>query len=196
MPNNDIFELNVDSTLSGQNLTNTFHLKQTGSDGTGDARTAVNLWWVEHFRAEWLDCLSFQFTEVQTRVRRIQPTQTQALIVADVEPGTIAVETLPPQSCMIIRCHATPSARRGTGHTKLSGATIDSCANGKINNAQRLLNIAFANQLQAGHTEATTGYVFHMGVYSQVDTICRLIEKAEALVRIKTVHSRSVGVGS
>lgn len=196
MPANDIFELNVDQTLSGQNITNTYHAKQTSADGTGDARTALHLWWVEHFQTEFLNCVSANLATIQTRVRRIKPTETQSLTTAMAANGGQSDEHLPPQSCMIMRQHATPSGRRGTGHVKISGVGVSAVQFGKIDNAQRLLNILFGNEMEAGHTETTTGYVFHLGVYSQVDTICRLIEKAESLTRIKTVHSRSVGVGS
>jgi len=196
MPANDVYEMAIDHTLAGQNLTSVYHAKQIGVDGTGDGRAAMHLWWEEHFEALFLACVSINLVLVQSRIRQLQAVETQSLITALAGAGGIAIDQLPPQSCAILRTHATPLLRRGTGHVKMSGITVDHTDAGRIDAALFALIAAFGVPMETDKTEATTGYVFHMSVLSQVDDIARPILKTESLTRIKTVHSRSVGVGS
>ena len=196
MPANDVYELSIDQLLQGQNLTNVHHCIQIGSDGTGDARAAVTLWWDEHFKENWLDCIVTAVSMVQTRVRRLQPTQTQTLITAATGDGDVLGEGLPSQSCGIIRTYAVPLARRGTGHVKVPGIDIAVTAAGKIDAATESIWNAFAVEMQTDLTETTTGYIFRMGVYSTIDEVLRPIVLAKARPRIKTCHSRSMGVGN
>ena len=195
MPANDVFELAVDQLIRAQNITNVYHCIQVGSDGTGDARDAVALWWDEHFKENYLDCVVTDLAMVQTRVRRIQPTQTQTTTTAATGDGDILETALPSQSCAILRTYAVPLARRGTGHVKICGIGISSTGNGAIDSSLETTINAFAAEMQQDQTETTTGYIFRMGVYSTIDEVLRPIVLAKARPRIKTVHSRSMGVG-
>lgn len=196
MPANDVFEMSVDQTLENQNLTNLYHFIQTSSDGSGDARAAVNALWTLIWKTLYLATVTAAVDMIQTRVRRIQPTQTQTLITANAGAGAIVGEALPPQSCAILRQYATPLARRGTGHVKISGIDVAASESGRIDVAQETLINAFAAPMTSDQTEVASGYVFRMGVYSQVDQVLRPIQSALALGRIKTVYSRSIGVGT
>ena len=196
MPDGDISELNVDATLAGQNVCNVHHFVQVGSDGTGDARTGVADMWIEDFQAVFLDCLSDQFALSQLRARRIQPTQTQSLITAAAGAGDLATEPLPNQSCAILRQHAVPLLRRGTGHVKLSGITVDNVSDGRISTALAILIDLFAAKMIADQTDSGSGYTFRSAVYSSVDSIARKIVRVATLGAVKTVYSRSLGVGS
>jgi len=196
MPANDVFEMSVDQTLDSQNLTNVYHFIQTSSDGTGDARSALNALWTLIWKTLYLATVTGAVNMIQTRVRRLHPVQTQTLITANAGAGGIAAESLPPQSCAILRQYATPLARRGTGHVKISGIDVAASESGRIDAAQETLLNAFGAPMASDQTEVASGYVFRMGVYSSIDEQLRPIQSALALGRIKTVYSRSIGVGT
>lgn len=196
MPSGDIYEVNVDATLAGQNVCNVHHFKQIGSDGSGDARTAVANMWNTHFKPEFLLCLTDQFAMTQYRVRRIEPTETQSLITATTGTGALAAEPLPNQSCAILRQLAVPLLRRGTGHVKMSGITIGNVSEGRILDTLKTLIEAYAAKMISDQTDAISGFTFREGVYSTVDQILRIIVRTAVLGTVKTVYSRSIGVGS
>lgn len=195
MPAGDIYELNVDATLAGQAITNTFHFLQIGGDGTGDGRIACDNIWPASLETSWLASLCTNYFQTNTRVRRIKPTETQALITNNVGVGAMVEEALPPQACIILREHATPSGRKGTGHIKISGCPLGDVFEGRINASLSATLTTFATNLGSPITDVATGYVFHASVYSQIDAVARPILNAFPMSRVKTVYSREVGIG-
>lgn len=196
MPDGDIYEINVDGTVAGQNICNVHHFVQVGSDGTGDARTALATLWNDVYKAKFLDCLADAYALQQYRVRQLKPVETQSLVTAASGAGDIAIEPLPNQNCAILRQYAVPLLRRGTGHVKLSPIPITFGSEGRIDDAMATLMDVFGAVMEADQTESGSGYVFRSGVYSLVDFILRKIVSTQAVGPIKTVYSRSIGVGS
>lgn len=195
MPAGDIYELNVDQQIAGQDITNVYHFKQIGADGTGDAREAVDAMWDTVFKGAYLACVTDQTTLDQYRVRRISPTTTQSQITTAVGTGVETGEGLPTQSCAILRCAALPSGRKGTGHVKISGVLMDFISQGRIDTALEALMVTFGALMESNQTDAGSGYVFRQVVWSIIDSVARDILSARPTARIKTVHSRQIGVG-
>ncbi len=196
MPDGDVYEINVDGTLDSQNICNVHHFVQVGSDGTGDARAALAVLWNDKFKAKFLDCLSDQYDQTTYRVRQLQPVETQSLVTTAVGQGQVASEPIPTQSCAILRQHAIPSGRKGTGHVKLSGISITHYQEGRITEALQTLLEIFGAVMESNQTESGSGFVFRSGVYSIADSVLRTVVKAVAVGAIKTVYSRQIGVGS
>lgn len=196
MAANDIYELNADLTYAGQALNNTFHFRQEGTDGTGDGRTGCMDMFIEDLQTEYLNCMVDEVNLVQLRCRKIKPTETQSLITAVGSTGTIITEGYPPQTAAILREHAEPLLRRGTGHIKLSGVPIAGAINGRLDAAHLALLTLLGAKLKQNQTDSTSGFTFRAGVYSLVDSIIRDILVTVSTPRLKTVYSRSVGVGA
>jgi hypothetical protein len=182
-------------TFNGQNVTNVQHFTQVGDDGTGDARNAIAQIWDDDFRVTLKAVLNGTVNIVQTRIRRIQPTQTQQLITAIGELGDGSGPAYPTGSCVIIRLMSISSGRKGTGGVKICGMNNTDIALGR-------LNVAAANKLQTHanvyadtYTDSGSNYVMVPVVYSRIDNVGREILSAVILTRVKTVHSRQVGVG-
>ena len=195
MPAGDVYELAVDQTIAGQAITNVYHFKQVGGDGTGDGRNAVDAMWDAVYKATYLAILTDQVTINQYRTRRIHPTTTQTITTATTGDGDVAEEGLPTQSCAILRCSAIPLGRKGTGHVKLAGIPISAVTEGRLDSAIQALIRAFGEFMEANQTDAGSGFVFRQVVWSIVDSIAREIVSARTTSRIKTVHSRQIGVG-
>lgn len=195
MPDGDVFECSVDQTLAGQNITNVYHFIQVGSDGSGDARSALRDMWNFFYKVKFLDCVVTDVALVQARIRRISPTQTQTLTSALTGSGDIGVESLPSQSCAILRCYAIPSGRKGTGHVKLSGIANTLVAAGRISASLLAIIRLYGQVMETDHADAGSGFVFRQVVWSIVDSVAREIVQARPTGVVKTVHSRQIGVG-
>lgn len=196
MPDGDIFEINIDGTIANQNVCNVHHFVQIGSDGTGDARTALHVLWQDTFEPVFLPCLASAYDLVQSRTRRIQPTETQSLVAALAGSGSDIAEPLPTQTCAILRQYGIPAGRKGTGHVKLSPLPITEVEDGRISVAQAILMDTYGDEMIVDQTEVGSGYVFRSGVYSLVDNVLRKIQRYASIGPVKTCYSRSIGTGS
>lgn len=196
MPSGDVYSVSIDQTFQSQNLSNVVHFIQVGSDGTGDARDALATVWEAEFKTTLLACMIGDVEIDQLRIRRIHPTTTQAKIEAINEQGSQSGVGMPVGSCAICRFSTQSSGRKGTGFTKVAGASIDFVQDGRADLAYALLLQAYADEFIQDYTDAGTGYVFHAAVWSKIDLVARPIEIGIALTRIKTIHSRQIGVGS
>lgn len=198
MPSGDIFECNVDHTYAGQNLTNVLHFLQVGDDGTGSALVAISGIWVTNFKNPHVALLVDSVNIVQLRIRKVQPTQTQQLIFPIGQVGDVVQNGLPPQQCAILEQKGQrggAKGRRGAGHMKISGVPVTVVDTGRINENyagdMNTLGDVFQEQLIDG----PSGYKFDSIVLSQLDGFARVILFSGPTSRIRTVYSRSIGVG-
>ncbi len=199
MPALDVYECNVDQTFAGQNMVNVLYFQQIGIDGTGDARNAITALWVVHFKDPHLELMVDSATIVQLRVRRVAPTQTQQLLFAVGVAGIQSGEAIPPQQCAILSqkgIRGGVKGRRGAGHMKISAVSVASVDTGRVNTAyaakMNLLGVPFTQQI----TDGGSGYKFDSVILSPSDSVARRIISSGSTSRIRTVYSRSPGVGT
>lgn len=198
MPDGDIFELNVDHTYNGQNLTNVLHFEQDGTDGSGSNLEALELVWFDNFRVPHKALLVDSVNIVQLRARRLFPTQTQQRLLAINESGDVAEIGLPPQQCAILSQKGErggPKGRRGAGHMKISGVPITEVDTGRVSAAYATLMNTLGLVFMAKLTNPISGFTFDSVTLSTVDDVARVIEQSFSTSRIRTVYSRSIGVG-
>lgn len=198
MPEGDIYEVNVDQTYNGQNLVNVLHFIQDGTDGSGSAREALGDIWVDNFQLPHLALMVTNVTIVQLRIRKLLPTQTQQFLRTINATGSQIESGLPPQQCAIISQKGQrggPKGRRGAGHMKVSGVPLGATDAGRVNlnyaTDMNTLGLVFADKL----TDMATGFTFDSCVLSAVDSVARVIVHSGSTSRIRTVYSRSIGVG-
>ncbi len=196
MASGDIYELTVDQTYGGQDIVNVHHFVQIGDDGSGDARDALTKMWDDDFKTPFLAVVVDVLNVVQVKARRLFPTQTQQFFLAVGETGTQVQTGLPPQQCAILAQVGTRFGNRGRGYMKISGVPITEVDSGRITAAYATLLNTLGTEHSTNHTASPSGYVFHGAVLSSVDDVARQIQKAGGTSRIKTVYSRSIGVGS
>ncbi len=199
MPNNDVFELNVDHTYNGQNLTNVLHFRQSGTDGSGSVLEALELVWFDNFRGPHKDLLVVDVNIVQLRARQLFPVQTQQRLLPINETGTISEIGLPPQQCAILSQKAErggPKGRRGAGHMKISGVPVTEVDTGRVTLAYATLLNTLGAVFMERITNPISGFVFDSVTLSAIDDVARRIEQSFATSRIRTVYSRSIGVGT
>lgn len=195
MAKDDIYELTVRSIINQQNVVNVHHFKQSQDDGSGSALDALDEIWNAAFKTEFLELLVDTLQVVDISIRRIKPTQTQPTVFAVGSFGTTAIAGLPTHCCAIVRQQAQPDGRKGTGHVKIPAPPITAVESGRVNAAYATLLNTYAENFEAEQV-ATSGYRFDPSVYSQVDNVARKILKARGLARVKTCHSRQIGVGA
>lgn len=195
MPASDIFELNVDMTWNGQNCVNVHHFTQVGADGSGTWQAALQSVWEDNYKAPLLDMMVTAVLVVQTRMRRLFPTQTQQTIVSVAENGDLLDIGVPTHCAVLLRQRGFPTGRKGTGGVKLCGAPAGEVLNGRITVAHAAKVATYGNVSEANIVDGATGYTFRSGVLSQVDDVFRAIEKSQVTPRVVTVHSRQIGVG-
>lgn len=198
MADNDIYELNVDMTYSGQNLVNVYHFQQDGTDGTGTGRAALAAIWVANFKAPHVALLVSAVNTVQLRIRQLFPFQTQQLIFPIGALGDTIDNGLAPQQCAILNQKGErggPKGRRGAGHMKISGVPASASAAGRVNDAYAELMNTLGTVFSSKLTDAGSGYTFDSVILSGVDDVPREILSSGSTSRIRTVYSRSIGVG-
>lgn len=198
MPSGDIFECNVDQTYAGQNMTNVLHFQQVGDDGTGTALVAISGIWVVFFKNLHAALLVDAVNIVQLRIRQVLPIQTQQLIFPIGQQGDVTEGGLPPQQCAILQQKGQRGGvkgRRGAGHMKISGVPDNVVDTGRINanyaGDMNALGDEFAKQI----TDSPSGFKFDSVVLSQIDDVARVIQFSGPASRIRTVYSRTIGVG-
>lgn len=191
----DILECNIDMTYSGQDVTNVLHFIQVGADGAGDVREALATLWEDHYKTTFLALLVNAVSVVQLRIRKLYPTQTQQHLAPILEGGDSVANGMPPNCCAIMRCASVRDGRKGVGFMKITGVPQDAVNEGRINLAYGALVNAHGAVYEDDQTESGSGFVFRSVVYSVIDNVGRAILKAGATSRVKTVYSRSAGVG-
>lgn len=193
MPANDIYELSVDAIYGGENMTTVIHWTQIGSDGTGDARSALNEMWVALFDTKQRGCQVGTVVHFQQRIRRLFPTQTQSLIVANSGNGGVSGLGLPTNQCAILRMYGDLSGRRGIGHQKMYGVANQFVRHGRVSISFRDLMQQYGDVFKTDSV-AGGGYKFRAGILG-VDNVLRKVQKVDPLAVIKQIHSRSANVG-
>lgn len=195
MPANDVFELSVDAIYNTEGMTNVMHFQQVGADGTGDARDALLAIWLGTFDTSQRACQVDSVVHFQDRCRRVLPTQTQTIQVANSGVGTVVGNGLPTNQCAILRLYGALSGRKGVGHQKMYGVGVAFQLAGRLSLAWRDKVEAYAAPFPFNQTHIPTGYVFRAGVLGN-DGVLRQVQGTDALPRVKTVYSRSSRVGS
>ncbi len=191
----DIYELTTRMTIFTQNVVNVHHLLQSRADGSGKAEDAIDVIWNAIFKTAFKDVMTGDVTIVDLSIRRIKPTQTQPTVYAVGESGSIMSGTLPSNCCAIVRQFAQPAGRKGSGHVKIVGVPQDNINEGRVNAAYATLLNTYGTKFAAEVVDAASGYGFDPAVYSTIDSVARPILKAGAASRVRTVHSRQIGVG-
>jgi len=194
MPNGDIYELTVRSTYASQNIVNVHHFVQNQADGTGTAEDSLDEIWQAGFKIAFADLFTAEMNVVDLSIRRIKPTQTQPTVYPVSQIGSFMGDGLPPQCCALVRQSAEPAGRKGSGSVKICCVPLTETHEGRISAAYATLMNTYGAKFVPEYV-ATTGYRFNAAVYSQIDNVARPILKAGAASRIRTVHSRQIGVG-
>ncbi len=195
MADGDIYELTVRQTLNSQNISNVHHFKQVGDDGTGTAEFALDAIWNAGFKDLYKQVVTLLTFITDLSIRQIQTVQTQPTVFPVAESGDDVSTALPTHCCAILRQKAEPDGRKGSGHMKIAGPPITAANEGRINLVYATLLKALGDAYESQHTDVASGYSFDPVVYSQVDQVGRKILKSTPLTRLRTCHSRQVGVG-
>ncbi len=195
MPANDIFELQVNMTHSGQNVTNVHHFIQVGVDGTGTWQDALKQIWLDNYKDILRALMVVAVNIVEIKLRKLFPVQTQQTASNIGEAGLVLTTGMPTHAAALIRQRATPSGRKGTGGVKICGVPIAEVDEGKISESYRDDMLTYGNISESDITDGGSGYTFRSGVLSNVDNVLRKIVKSMPTPRIVTVHSRQIGVG-
>lgn len=191
MPAGDIYEASYNATYVGQNIASVFHFVQIGSDGAGDARTSVNLMFLNQFETPYLLGLTNGIVSSAIRTRRLFPTQTQAETLALSGVGSVLTDGLPPNQVGILRTYGPLLGRRGIGRIVVTGIPIEDVNEGRINVDQFTFRNVLAAALELDQSDGATAYLWHAAVLSRVDGIARQINHAGILSQIKNLRSRT-----
>ena len=195
MAANDVYSLSLDSLYNGQNTVNVMHFKQVGADGTGDARNSLNIMFDITLRTLFEPLFTDETTMVQTRARRLFPTETQTLTGALGDPGTETSNGLPPQCCAILRLVGNRGAGRGSGSLKLGQIGEGFVDEGRVDASYVALAQSLGNQLAQDIVEGTFNWTWRCVIWNPGDNTFITVQAARPATRIRTVHSRQLGVG-
>lgn len=190
----DVYELTIDMGWGGQAISNVHHFVQVGGDGSGDGRIGLAAMWTAVFETPFLGLLVDEVEVLQSRSRRLLPTQTQSILTGIGAPGLVSEFGIPPNQCAILREYGVLDGRKGVGHIKLPGVAVIFVLNGHVNGAYVALAELFGDLLEADQTDPGSGYVFRAAVLG-TDDVARKVQKTKQMGRVKTVYSRTIGVG-
>jgi hypothetical protein len=194
MPAGDIYEMAVDQQFANQQISNIHHFIQIGVDGLGDGREGLATVWVSEFEPPYLNLISSQVDVLQTRIRRLFPTQTQQSFDSRNVPGNVVGNPLPTNQCSILREYAIPDGRKGVGHVKIPGVDNVFVNEGRVNGSYVGIAEIFGNVFEVDQTVPIQGWVFRACVLG-TDDVARQIQRTRMTSRIKQIRSRTVGVG-
>lgn len=194
MPAGDVYELTIDSTYNAQSIANVLHFTQIGADGGGLGEEAVPAMFASVFLQPWaaMICNTYQF--LQSRCRRITPTETQQFVSPINVFGDDVRQDSPTHLTAILRTYGTTTGRKGTGGIKFCGFSIDSYREGRIGGPFAGLGKVLGELMELDQSDVGSGYIFHASVFSRIDKVARQIQKTVMLPRLKTVRSRQLGV--
>ncbi len=190
----DVYECTAEMDFNAQQITNGYHFVQIGADGTGDPRQAVANVWIANFEAPLLAALSSQVTVNVLRIRRVLPTQTQALVATIGTAGDVAGQPLPTNQVSVLRLYATKSGRKGIGNMRLPGVDNVFVNEGVVNAAYVGITELFGDAFEANQTDGPTSFVFRSCVLG-TDAVARQVQRALMTSRIKQLRSRTIGQG-
>jgi len=194
MAKDDIYETTVRQTFAGQNIVNVHHFLQSRVDGSGKAEDALDFLWNNIFKQAHLEICTGDLTIVDISIRRIKPTQTQPTVYPVGAAGLIMSNTLPPQCTVLVRQFAEPAGRKGTGSVKICALPGDEIFEGRVSESYLTLLNTYGSKF-LGEVVLPSAYAFYSAVYSQIDKVARPILKGVGSARVRTVHSRQIGVG-
>lgn len=191
MPAGDVYECAYDLTYAGQNITTVFHFAQVSSDGAGDARDSCALMFFNQMVTPYLLALNDGLVSQGTRIRRIFPTETQALTSTFNDAGSVVQAGLPPNQVGILRTYGPLTGRRGIGRIMIPAIIEEDVQHGRLNIDQLTFRNVLAAALEIDQVDGTTAYIWHAAVFSRLDNIARQINSAGMLTQIKNLRSRT-----
>jgi len=192
----DVYELRLNWLQANQKLATVMHAVQHDGDGTGDGRTAVLGVWGDNLQVPLLALLSSELLLASAQCRKIKPTKTQPFFDTVNDPGTISSEALPPNSCYLINTYGQTTGRKGNGRMYIPGVPRSAQNNGRILSSFVTGLQTWANLLNNVYEGDPSGFHFKFCVYSYADLTARIIRISQLETEIRTLRSRTVGVGS
>lgn len=189
---NDVFELVLGMTQSGQKMVNRFYYKQDGADGglapEEALKNAFVLTMVPAYQAVTCTALSFE----TIRIRKVQPVEGGSFVWAVDEPGTIVEDPIPPNGVVIIAFFTSLLTRQGRGRMHVSGIPDSWTEHGVLFATQYALYDVLADLFVAQLPAAGGNPAFDCGLKGALAADFKNISEARPRNRVFTLRSRSM----
>lgn len=187
---NDIFRATIGMNVKGQKIVNVLHLQQTSADGALAPNKDVCAAIIEDLLPTYQACCSNDLTFESVRAHKVSP----AIGGTYVEPvaataGTVAQDTLPPNSAVVATLYSVTYTRQGRGRIFMSGVPDTFNATGCLTNAASAIYVTFLNKLLTT-IQGGTGATFTIGVWSTVSATFHQFTSHELRAAINTLRSR------
>jgi len=193
MPAGDTYELDLEALYQGQAVVNVFHFFQVGGDGTGDVRQSLANAFALVLQPLIVSNLVEEYVTQQFRVRGVDGSETQTLLVLDTTTGGIIDDGLPPNSVLMTRNYGLRDALKGTGRTCWTGIAETDQEKGVMKLVPLAGWVAYENAAKDTIEDPALGWDFQLAVRSPSDEIFRPVLRLETQPRLRTLRSRTIG---
>jgi len=195
MAQNDVFELRVNYVMNSQKMVNVHHFVNDSAAGTGDEPSALADVFNNDFVPVLTTALTDSITVASISARGVGAAQTQYVEVDASSPGAIASQPLPTNIAGVISMYTGGILPRDRGRVYIPGLPEAGQDRGVVSVATYSNLNDYAFLFNDDHTDAATGYVFHMVVWSPAFPAVRQVQLAVPQSILKSMHSRTIGVG-
>lgn len=165
---NDVYESSLLFSIKGEKCACVLHYQETTDPGSGNELNLASTIYSQIWTPSMKVCLSNDAQLQTIRVRRIDPTAGGPIDLPVLEAGTISVDVMPPNNCILISLMTDRLDKSGRGRIHISGAP-------KTHNQDGLLdvtNLSLWNSLATALIAPMTGSssAFQLGVWSRKET--------------------------
>ena len=196
MPAGDIYQLNVDQTLHGQELTNVHYFRQESADPPTSPAQALIDAFASELAPKQADFCSDEWRIVGYRAIRIHPMPTQAHFFTSTVVGQLALPAQPANVCFVSSMYGTPGAKIRHSRNYYAGLTNFSVVEGLLVQATLVIIRIFLDRLLQNITDATTSTDWKRVLWdTATDTAHDIIDSVPKTATRK-LRSRTKGQGS
>ena len=189
MPSGDVYSASSRFSIKGEKTVNVLHFSQTSADGSGPVNQELADAILQDIWPSYKALLSNDCTLQNISVYKIAPAVGGSILVNVAEAGGVAVDTIPPNACVVATLYTDHFTGRGRGRIFMSGIPDSHVDGGRIVNASAALYVTFLNTLKAPIAFGS-GVSFVPSVWSTKGAIARPITAHALRAALHNLRSR------
>lgn len=195
MPQNDIYELNIDGTLHDQQIRQVHHYRQdSGDPATSIGATLIDAW-DEFVKPEYQAFASDELTFTIGSARRIFPNPSQTVFANLSGTGAKVAPSSAANTVALSSYYGRGNPAWHIGRTFVSAIPKINIHAGLLDAATRTLVQAFAAKLIEQLTDSTFGTNWQKILWNTTLATALDILQSQVRTRIRKLRSRTVGEG-
>lgn len=195
MPQNDIYQLNVDATLWGQEVRQVHHFRQDSPDPVSPVGTTLINAWDQNVKQPYLDCVADDFQFTVSSARRVWPNPSQTVFLTTAGGGALVGMAASANTVAVTGYYGRGNPAWVVGRTFMSGLRELDIHAGLINAATITLIKTFITALLGEIQDAGTSTSWKKVIWRTAQLTALDILQGQIRTRTSKLRSRTKGQG-